>query len=103
MRKIILISKKISVGDNTMEFNYQDQLMSIARAPMGKIGITMDQIMTMVPIMTKIKEANGSIILEDEEHKEIMDRLKVYPFAFVHEDIAEFILAVRDAETMNVN
>lgn len=103
MRKIKLISKKLSFNGASLEFNYQDQLMQIAQSPMGQAGITMVQIMTMVPILTKIKEANGSLILEDSEHQEIMDRLKVYPFAFVHEDIAEFILAVQNAETMNVN
>ncbi len=89
--------------DGTM-FDYRQQLMQFATAPTGEGGMSAAEMFEAHPIVAKLKNHEGkdAVIFEDAEWRFIRERVEAGKFPGYHDVWLDFIVAVRDAETVKI-
>ncbi len=99
MRKIELNAFEIPVEDvgNKRPIKMAYSELMILCLQKNDRGFDMKTMMTIMPIIQKIKDAENHVLLEDAEWAILKDSVEVFPFAFPHQKLMEFQEAVCQA------
>lgn len=85
------------------KLDYREQLLVILRAPSDpRAGVTFEDMERRLPLIGKIKAAEGYVLLRDDEWREIRDAFKAYRFPSVIEAVAEMGRDIEGAETVEI-
>ena len=86
-----------------IEFDYRAQLLRMVESPMTPgSGVTKAELRKSLPLLDKIEQANGSLLLEDEEWDYLKQKMANASWAFVHRALLEFEDAIENAPKVEV-
>lgn len=119
MKKIIYKNVKMVIGektktnstgdttyeDQTMDFCYRKQLLSVLRAPKDPAkGTTIEEVRLSSKIINRIVDGplEGPIMLEDAEHSHLWEKIEAAPMGLITPEIAQFYDDIENAETVEV-
>jgi hypothetical protein len=111
MKKVIL--KRIKLDDAPVGapkvLDYQETILGLITTPKNpQAGASFEEMVEAIPLHAKVKAykmpeiGDGEILLEDADHKAIVDRLKGGKFMANSVEIYEMIQSVIDAETVEI-
>ena len=80
--------------------DYREQFITVLRLPLQ--GMTIDQMELPLRILPKLRASNGTVALEEEEHKYLLDRLNAMQFRVVMPELVEMRNAVKDARSVEI-
>lgn len=91
-------------GQPPAEITYVETLREILFAG-GRDGLTTAQMLTSLEAWQMIKAAADfpSVLLEEAQYQHLVQRLEAFRWAGGGEEAAAFVLAIRNAETVNLN
>lgn len=76
----------------------KDLILEILRTPSDpKGGVNYLEMARLLPIIQKVRESNGELVLEDAEWDELSSRAKQFPFKTVHEELFTFLQRIVEA------
>jgi hypothetical protein len=75
--------------------DYREQLLQLLKIPVE--GLTIDAMELPLRILSKLRQANGSVRLEEAEFKYLLDTLNAMQFRYVFPELVAMRDAVRDA------
>lgn len=87
------------------EFSYSKQLISLSSTGPGGQAMSAAEMFEAFPIIQKLKnlaKAQDYVFLEDAEWQFVLDRVEAAKYPMFHEVWIDFILAVRDAEKVQL-
>lgn len=101
MKKVTLSKTTMMMGEpvpEPIELDYRTQIMSLLLIPADpQAGTKYEEMVIVLPIHEKFKQAGDVVLLEDAEHEEVIKRLKNAQFRQNTPEIFEMIRSVVEA------
>ena len=80
--------------------DYKRLILEISRS--HPQGITIPEMERAVRVITRARESNGTLRLEDADWETLKTYIQVYPFAYASEELLQFWRDVVEAEEVQV-
>jgi hypothetical protein len=85
-------------------FKWGETMANVLRYAPPQQGLVLDQVIrsmeALAPIAKAIEDQADAVTLTEEQWRTLRERIDVYPFPFADPAIAEFGLAIRNAESL---
>lgn len=105
-RKIELKTVPLTMPGATeaQRFGYANQIVEMLRQPQGQQGVSMAEMLEVMPVLAKFQDIGDAkvLILEDAHYDIVMARLATFRFPFVDQVIVTFIEDLKAAPEFEI-
>ena len=100
MKKVPLKTTMIDTEQGQAQLVYAEHMLNMLRQPKNpQAGIQADEMRITLPIMDKIDSADGVfVLLEDAEHKELVERAQSFRFGIAHTALLTMVDDIKNAD-----